>query len=158
MSSFARAPTWCFPPNSDVCAPFPSIPAPASPTRSIYPWGFYFEDFLAPSRNAISRHAGGVQFRVRSTTIRAQSSRGTHPKRPRRLRRLKGSHLAHTRWSRHFAASPIHHSATGAEEQELSPFFTGDPGGRQSRISQSRPVLSQRVLAIRGQTLRSRTL
>src|SRR5271155_3827618 len=41
--SIARGLTCCFPPNSDVCTPSPSMTVPASPTRSISPWGYSSE-------------------------------------------------------------------------------------------------------------------
>src|ERR1700757_2599988 len=156
MWSFVLAPTSSFLPSFDDCAPSLSIALAVSPIKSIYLWGSYFEKRHEPMRmDALLSASGGGQHA--GTTASAESTCAANQEWPPRSRRFASSRLADSRGSagRSTATESLRDSATGAEEQGLPSVTSGNSGGRKGRVPEPRSVFSQRVFAVRGQTLRS---
>src|SRR5580700_3200285 len=175
--SIGRDLIYCCPPNSDVCTRSPSMTVRASPTRSIFPWGYYSEHASPPSSPDVrlhpvaalslcnslgTRRESGRRSGYRSQGHRSQGKSAAHQKRTSRQRFFESCGLAHTAGDDSCAAASatadLANPATGAEGQEFPSFPARHPGGRAGGVSQSGSFLSQRVFVVRWQAFRSRTL
>src|SRR5258708_7623512 len=95
--STGRGLTWCSPPNSDVCTRFPSIKVAASPTNSIFPWGYCSEHGSPRSLpDALVHLVGAVcLWACGSTKCRTQGQGAAHAKRAPGEWSFEGCGLAH---------------------------------------------------------------